>query len=214
LPSPQSLVLLGPGAANSVSPELANALLKAYPDDPAVNIGASLGPTFRFGAPFGAHYRRAASYYGDASFVAERRLTCQTWASANVSAYCYRFNAIPAGVKPIPAVTHFQEIAFVFLNTLGIGYPPVAINPFAEKSESYTTLSKFMNSNWISFIHDQDPNAWRSKWNGSEALWPSYDVVKPKDFVFDANVTSYAEDDTYRAEGMKLINDRSVGKSS
>jgi Carboxylesterase family len=213
LPSQPNLdVLSGSGAAQSVSPDIAFALLKTYPDDPSVNIGASLGPDFRFGPPFGAQYRRAASYFGDAAFIAGRRLTCQTWAGAGVSAYCYRFNAVPAGVKPVPVVTHFQEIAFVFFNTLGVGYPPVAINPFTDKNESYISLARFMNSNWISFVHDLDPNAWRTKWNGSEALWPSYDMAKPKDYVFDANVTSYAEDDTYRAEGIKLINDRNTGK--
>jgi carboxylesterase type B len=165
-----------------------------------------LGPNFQFGPPYGAQYRRAATFYGDSTFVAGRRLTCQTWAGAGTPAYCYRFNAIPAGVMPIPAVTHFQEIGFVFYNTLGVGYPPVAINPFTNKSEAYTKLANFMNSNWISFVHDLDPNSWRSKWNGTEALWPKYDVAIPKDYVFDANVTSYAEDDTYRAEGMKLIN--------
>ena len=40
------------------------------------------------------------------------------------------------------------------------------------------------------------------------AVWPSYDATNGygKDFVFDANVTSYAEDDTYRAEGIAFIN--------
>jgi carboxylesterase type B len=199
----QSNTPVGPGERNSVPPELATAILKAYPDDPSTQIGASLGANFRFGPPHGAQYRRAATFYGDATFVAGRRLTCQTWAGAGVPAYCYRFNAIPAGVM---VVTHFQEIGFVFDNTIGVGYPPVAINPFTDRSEAYTKLARFMDSSWISFVHDLDPNTWRSKWSGSEAPWPKYDVAKPKDYVFDANVTSYAEDDTYRAEGMKLIN--------
>ena len=38
-----------------------------------------------------------------------------------------------------------------------------------------------------------------------------YDVIKPMDYVFDANVTSFAEDDTYRVEGMKLINEYATG---
>jgi hypothetical protein len=202
----QSNVLLGPGGRISFSPEIGSAILKAYPNDPSTHIGTSLGPNFQFGPPYGAQFRRAATFYGDAAFVAGRRLTCQTWARADVPAYCYRFNAIPAGVRPISAVTHFQEIGFVFYNTLGIGYPPVAINPFTNKSEAYTNLARFMDSSWISFVHDLDPNSWRSKWNGTEALWPKYNVAKPMDYVFDANVTSYAEDDTYRAEGMKLIN--------
>jgi len=65
-----------------------------------------------------------------------------------------------------------------------------------------------MNSNWISFIHDLDPNAWRETYdfNGTEAQWPVYDVSNPMDMVFDANISSYAEPDTYRKEGMALIN--------
>jgi hypothetical protein len=108
-------------------------------------------------------------------------------------------------VPLIKGVDHFQEIAFVFFNTKGVGYPPVAINPFHEKNQAYHNLAKFMDSSWISFIHDLDPNAWRSVWNGTEALWPKYDVAKPRNIVFDANATSYAEDDTYRSAGMKLI---------
>jgi Carboxylesterase family len=196
---------LGPGQRNSIPPELASEILKLYPNDPSTHIGASLGRNFVFGPPYGAQYRRAATFYGDMAFIAGRRLTCQTWAGAGVPAFCYRFNAIPAGVMPIPAVTHFQEIGFVFYNTIGVGYPPVAINPFFNKSEAYKTLARFMDSNWISFIYDLDPNSWRSKWNGTEALWPKYDVATPMDYVFDANVTSYAEHDTYRAEGMRLI---------
>jgi carboxylesterase type B len=190
---------------------LASALLKEYPDDPSVNVIASLGPTFRPGPPYGAQYRRAASYYGDLVFIANRRLACQTWAAAGVPAYCYRFNAIPAGLDALLGVTHFQEIGFVFFNTLGVGYPPIAVNPFTNKSESYINLAKFMDSNWISFVHDLDPNAWRSAWNGPEALWPMYSVGKPQNLVFDANVTSFVENDTYRSEGMRLINENNAG---
>ena len=65
-----------------------------------------------------------------------------------------------------------------------------------------------MDSSWVSFVHDLDPNSWRegSNWYGKEELWPKYDIANPLDFVFDANVTSYAEPDTYRTEGMDLIN--------
>jgi carboxylesterase type B len=199
------------GTVAPVPASLAASILEAYPDDPSVNVIASLGPTFRPGPPYGAQFRRSSSYYGDATFIANRRLTCQTWALAGVPAYCYRFNVVVAGVPTIIAATHFQEVAFVFLNTQGVGYPPLNINPFTNKSESYINLSKFMDSSWVSFVHDLDPNAWRSVWNGTEDLWPKYDVDKPKNMVFDANVTSYAEDDTYRAAGMKLITDNNSG---
>lgn len=65
-----------------------------------------------------------------------------------------------------------------------------------------------MNSNWISFVHDLDPNSWRDSFdrNGTEAEWPVYDNANPLDYVFDANVSSFAEPDTFRKEGMALIN--------
>lgn len=192
---------------SAIPAELANQLLEAYPDDPSVNVVANLGDA-RPGAPWGAQFRRSASYFGDQVFIALRRLTCQKWAAAGVPAYCYRFNAIPAGIPPTIGVTHFQEVSFVFLNLLGVGYPPVSVPPFANKTQSYRDLSRFMNSNWVSFVHDLDPNSWREggNWNGSEELWPQYDVANPLDYVFDANVTSHTEPDTYRKEGMDLIN--------
>jgi carboxylesterase type B len=198
----------------TVPDSLVQQILAAYPDDPSVNVIASLGPTFRPGPPFGSQFRRSASFFGDAVFIANRRLTCQTWAAAGVPAYCYRFNAIPAGIPPIIGVTHFQEVSFVFYNIEGVGYTPAAVPPFTNKSEAYINLSRFMDSNWISFVHDLDPNAWRNTqglWNGSEAMWPKYDVANPQNIVFDANMTSYAELDTWRAEGIKLINDNNAG---
>lgn len=95
----------------------------------------------------------------------------------------------------------------MFLNLGGTGYVPAAVPPFTNKTESYRNLARFMNSNWVSFVHNLDPNAWREEnaWNGTEALWPKYDIANPLDIVFDANVSSYAEPDTYRKEGMDLI---------
>lgn len=190
-----------------VSDELATQLLEAYPDDLSVNVIANMGDA-RPGPPFGSQFRRSASYFGDYNFIANRRKTCETWAAANISTYCYRFNAIPAGVPPQIGATHFQEVAFVFNNIEGTGYVPAATPPFTGKGQNYIDLAKLMDSSWISFFHDLDPNSWKSvaAWNGTEEDWPLYDVNNPLDYVFDVNVTSHAEPDTYRKEGMELIN--------
>jgi len=187
------------------------AILAAYPDDLSVNVVASLGNQ-RPGPPFGAQFRRSASYFGDVAFIAPRRKTCETWAAKGLDAYCYRFNAIPAGIPAAIAATHFQEVAFVFNNVQGVGYIPAAVPPFENKTQNYRDLAHFMNSNWISFVHDLDPNAWResSAWNGTEEMWPKYSLDQPMDYVFDANVSSYAEPDTYRKQGMQLINDNAL----
>jgi hypothetical protein len=101
----------------------------------------------------------------------------------------------------------------VFYNTMGVGYPPQNLNPFEGRGQSYVDLARFMDSSWVSFVSDLDPNSWRQngRWNGSEAMWPNYDVGNPMNIVFDANVSSYAEMDTYRLEGMRLINENNVG---
>lgn len=196
----------------------AQQVLAAYPDDPAQNVIIETGLNARFGLPWGAQFRRAATYFGDVNFIAGRRLTCATWSRFGLAAYCYRFNAIPAGIPPQQGVRHFQEVSFVFNNVMGVGvagssYPSLP-PPFTNKSQSYFDLSDFMSASWASFVVDQDPNSWRngaaSTWKGKEGVWPKYDAGSPMDFVLDANVTSHAEPDTYRAEGMKLINDHAV----
>lgn len=121
--------------ANGVPANLTEQLLVAYPDDLSVNVIASLGDT-RPSAEFGAQFRRSASYFGDQVFIANRRKTCETWAAANLPAYCYRFNAIPAGIPAAYGVPHFQEVSFVFLNLMGVGYLPAAVS--ARQLETLT----------------------------------------------------------------------------
>jgi carboxylesterase type B len=114
--------------ASGTPANLTEQLLEAYPNDPSVNVVASLGDLQPDSQEYGAQWRRAASFFGDQVFIANRRLTCETWATANVSAYCYRFNAIPAGLPAAIGVTHFQEVAFVFNNLQGVGYEPAAVS--------------------------------------------------------------------------------------
>jgi hypothetical protein len=166
-------------------------ILQAYPADPNDGIPSSqtLGGDVVLGPPFGAMYRRSAAYIGDMAFIAGRRLTCSTWAAANVPAYCYRFNAIPATSSWPFGVTHFTEVAFVFNNVDGLGY---AINPFANRSESYTDLSDLMSKSWASFVYDLDPNGWVGRDAGVPS-WPAYIVESPMNMVWEANITSHTE---------------------
>ena len=125
-------------------------------------------------------------------------------------AYCYRFNAIPAGISYYVGVTHFQEVAFIFLDLEGYGYTIASGgNPFAVKSQNYTELSYLIASSWASFVHDQDPNSFGAE-NPDVAkttkMWPVYSIKGAVDYVFDANVSSYAEPDMFREAGLSLIN--------
>ncbi|KAF2834382.1 alpha/beta-hydrolase [Patellaria atrata CBS 101060] len=202
------LITSSPRETN-ISPEFARQIMAAYPDDPSVFILQNLPPTFHPGPPQGSQFRRVGAYYGDQIFIANSRLTAQTWAAAGVPAYRYRFNAIPADIPELVGVTHFQEVAFVFNNILGVGYSPAATPPFRGKGQNYKDLARLMCGSWMSFVHELDPNAWRGRRDRGER-WPRYNNRRPMDFVFDANRTSYAEPDTYRKRGMELINENNV----
>lgn len=184
----------------------ADRVLAAYPDDPSIEVLANLGPTFRPGPPQGPQYRRSATFFGDSQFIANRRLTCQIWAASGLQAYCYRFNAIPSWAGPLDGATHFVEVAFAMLNLLGVGYEPFRTPPFLGKPKSYTNLAYVMSGDWVSFVASGDPNTWRQRRSYGVPLWPKYDAKVGQDFVYDANVTSYVEADTWRKEGIDLIN--------
>ncbi|KAF1976314.1 alpha/beta-hydrolase [Bimuria novae-zelandiae CBS 107.79] len=170
------------------------------------NVLANLGPTYRPGPPYGEQYRRAATYYGDAQFIASRRLSCETWAAAGLTAYCFRFNTIPAWATQFDGATHFVEVASSMLNLLGVGYPPVRVPPFEGKPESYADLTRLMSGDLIRFINSGNFNSKARERTFEVPYWPKYALLRPEEFVYDASVTSYVEPDTYRAEGMKLIN--------
>jgi carboxylesterase type B len=148
--------------------------------------------------PFGLNWRRSAAYYGDATMIAHRRLTCQTWASFNIPAYCYRFNTLPNGIPSFIGATHFQDVAFVFNNKLGIGYGPVESGPFYGMPHAWSESSDQMSAAWISFAATGNPGE----------FWPRYGKGVGHNYVFDANVTGlgYVEADVWRWDGIALIN--------
>jgi carboxylesterase type B len=180
-----------------------DAILKAYPDDLSTNVIAALGNE-RPASAYGQQFRRVSTYVGDNLFIAPRRQTAKTWASHNIPTYAFRFNADQAGFSAEMAISHFKEIGFVFRNILGVGWRP-DIKPFEGKPQRYIDLAYFMSSSWAAFVYELDPNAWKSRPKGIEK-WPRYDCEDPRDFVFEANVTSHSEPDTWRSEGIDLIN--------
>lgn len=197
----------GKGINRKFAPEI----LDAYPNVPAYWIPpvAEIGDV-QYPPSYGKQYRRSAAYFGDMVMIANRRGTCETWAANGIDAYCYRFNTIPAGLDWETGVTHFQEVAFVFDNTDGLGYNAEhgSVNPFQDKPQSYYNLAKLMSCSWASFIYDLDPNGFSPR-HASAATWPAYSMDDPQNIVWDANVTSlaYTEADTFRKEGIKWILD-------
>lgn len=177
-----------------------------YPDIPKIGIPE----TFSGRPAVGQQYKRVAALSGDLGQHGPRRLVSQKLAENGVEVYSYRFNVLVNGFLSIQGAQHFQEVAFTFYNTEGLGYPQNGNpNPLGgENKEEYLKLAKQMSRMWLSFVVFGNPN------DGVEAegyeYWPKYEVGERgegigKNFVFEQNVTSHAEEDLYRAEGIEYI---------
>jgi hypothetical protein len=86
------------------------------------------------------------------------------------------FDAIVNGLNYFAGAVHFQEVAFVFYNTEGLGYPQDGgPNPLGgPERESLLILAKQMCRMWISFVNYGDPNM---HLGGKLIVTPSSDLV-------------------------------------
>ena len=64
------------------------------------------------------------------------------------------------GIPWTYGAVHFQEVAFVFYNTMGLGYPQnLNPNPLGGPQRGkYLEISRLMSRMWISFVNFGDPN--------------------------------------------------------
>lgn len=85
-----------------------------YPDIPNIGIPATLPG--RPDASLGLQFKRSSALATDTSQVAPRRFATEMFAKHGVPAYSYRFNVIVNGQNYQYGVTHFQEVAFVFVS--------------------------------------------------------------------------------------------------
>jgi hypothetical protein len=129
------------------------------------------------------------------------------------------FDAIVNGLSYLTGAVHFQEVAFVFYNTEGLGYPQNGgPNPLGgPERESLLVLAKQMCRMWISFVNYGDPNMHL----GGKLLlhricrlffadyspvpaepWVAVDADEPEYYYFQQNTTSSSFPDTVRAEGI------------
>lgn len=136
----------------------AHALAERYPDIPELGVPSTLEG--RPNATIGLQYKRVSALATDVAFGAGRRLSSRTWAKYGVPAYSYRFNVLVNGIPYLLGSIHFQEVAFTFFNTEGLGYPQNGgPNPMGgPMHEQYVKLAKLMSRMWVSFVNFGDPN--------------------------------------------------------
>ena len=68
-----------------------------------------------------------------------------------------------------------------------------------------------MAGDWVSFVNTGDPNAWdRGKTlrslQAEVPAWAAYEKTHPMIFLYKGNATNAMEKDTWRAQGIDLIN--------
>lgn len=192
---------------------IAPGALTAYPVSAEYRIPSDhyIGD-YEYPASYGAEFRRAAAFAGDVRIIANRRETCRTWSVHGLEAYCYRFNIVPAGPQFYLGVQHFAEVAWVFDNVNGYGYPEVGeLNPFQDEPQSYVDAAFLISASWVSFIYDLDPNSWKGR-HANTPAWPLYNHKNPQNMVWDANCTdlAYVENDTWRQGGIQWIIDHAM----
>ncbi|ROW05085.1 hypothetical protein VSDG_00587 [Cytospora chrysosperma] len=140
--------------------ETVHDLLEAYPEPGTNSTHGQSDDTRSVSAPYGNQFLRTARYTGDAMFIAGRRYACEIWTQHGVPCYSFRFNTIPGSTDPLYlGATHFEEVAFVFYNILGMGMPSNAfdVQP-TERAESYKETSDLMSRMWMSFAATKSPN--------------------------------------------------------
>ncbi|GAA5939264.1 uncharacterized protein JCM15063_004470 [Sporobolomyces koalae] len=165
-------------------------LVSLYSEEPSEGCPYNTGDGV---LPSGLQDKRSLSINGDIQMTAPRRYLAEV-ASRYSPVYSYRFDTVPQNATINIGTSHFQEVAYVFSN------PLKTQNPLGNRPGD-VELASLMTSQWISFIHDLDPNK-----NGVEGSveWPNYQQ-SPENIVFRRN-GSWIEPDTYRKEGIAYIN--------
>jgi carboxylesterase type B len=188
-----------------VDNETATIMSYLYPDIPSVGVPGTWHGKPPATAAFGTQYKRSSLIAGDIQEHATRRLAALSWAAQNATCYTYYFDVLVNGQPYTTGSTHFQEVAFVFYNTEGYGYPQNLLpNPLAGVLRSrYLALAKIMSAHWIGFISTGNPNSAPNQ----AAQWPRYSVDAPMAYFYSANVTSVPKPDNYRPAGINYIMD-------
>ncbi|GAA6040147.1 hypothetical protein JCM8097_002053 [Rhodosporidiobolus ruineniae] len=167
-------------------------LLELYPDDPTVGVPANTGDTV---LPGGLQQKRKNAIAGDFSMHAQRRRLAEYYAQAGNAVYSYRFDQPPQNATVLSGVGHFVEVAYVF----SVPHEYKTANTLGNRPGD-AELAKLTTGQWVSFIHDLDPNGHGI---ADTPTWPAY-AQNATNFVHRRH-GSVVEVDDYRKEGIAFI---------
>lgn len=136
--------------------------------------------------------------------IAQRRWVTQLYSAVSYlkdKIYSFRFDQAPYNAPITEGVEHFVNVAFSFQNISGV---------LGNAPASYKALAERVGVAYVGFVAEQDPNAFAAKANSSGSAdlasfpeWPPYGEG-PMNMVMNATA-SYAEPDTFRAEGIAFL---------
>ncbi|KAK3669765.1 hypothetical protein LTR78_010338 [Recurvomyces mirabilis] len=179
-----------------------------YPNVNAVGLPMDYHPTASDDAARGVQYKRAVAFLTDAVETSSRRLTLDTWAKANATAYSARLDLIPMDLPSYLGAFHGADLNIVFNNINSTGSN---IGSTAYASPQFRLASELMSRSWVSFVHDLNPNG-----HGVPHVpkWPAWQIENSAEvgssFVFVAKAndsrSAYVELDTYKLAQTRYIN--------
>ncbi|UNI14564.1 hypothetical protein JDV02_001181 [Purpureocillium takamizusanense] len=199
---------------------LVDELLFLYPNIQSVGIPSLktwphvIQPNDSYAKTLGTQYRRNTAIYGDLTIHYMRRRASLAWFKHGLPSYAYRFDVTVNGLPPSIGASHFQEVAFVFLNFNGDGY---AVNPFGGDNKVYTAKAKAlattMATAWVNFFHHLDPNGVTGLALNDASAWPKYDTGAGggvgQDVVWELEGGAIEIDD-WRAAGLEWMMDHAL----
>lgn len=160
-PTDLRAVITGFGAGKYLTNDTLDEVVDRYLQLPIREVRADLGTVLISpSSNYGSMYGYSTFYIGDYLVNAPKRYSAQMWATHGIPVYSYLFAAVPNGLPPgVLGAAHFQEVAFVFRNSDGVGFTFPPLRSFDSQTESQLQdVSHKMTRMWLSFVATLSPN--------------------------------------------------------
>ncbi|KAK0218149.1 alpha/beta-hydrolase [Armillaria fumosa] len=170
-------------------------LLSLYPNIPSEGCPYDTGEGV---LSSGLMDKRSYAIWTDSIVAGTRHLLSRN--SLRSPSWSYRFHQLPQNGTMEAGVGHFQELPYIFGVLERTQRTPLGNRPGGLET------SKLMQTYWINFVHDLDPND-----DNVSIFWPSYVIKNPQNIVFVNNRTQVLSD-TYRKEKVQFLRDIALGR--
>ncbi|KAE8418083.1 Alpha/Beta hydrolase protein [Aspergillus pseudocaelatus] len=160
-PTDLRAVITGFGAGKYLANDTLDAIVDGYLQLPIREVRADLGTVLISpSSKYGSMYGYSTFYIGDYLVNAPKRYSTQMWAAYGIPVYSYLFAAVPNSLSPrVLGAAHFQEVAFVFRNSDGVGFTSPPLRSFDSQTERrLQDISQKMTRIWLSFVGTLSPN--------------------------------------------------------